>query len=103
MNCPDLTAIARAGTLRSDPEVENHVKSCPSCWLDWQVMTGVRLLAEAEARERLGPHDPGTEKAAAMVLPVIPPDDPVTWGQHAGSVLLVAASVVLFIFASGAF
>ena len=79
MSCPDLAAIARVGTPRGDRMLAEHVQSCRSCWLDWQILTGVRLLAEVHGA-----------------------DDPVTWGQRTGAALLVAASVVLFILAGGA-
>ena len=55
MTCPDPTALARASSPNSDPEVAQHLKNCPSCWLDWQIQEGTRyaLYPETEVPSAL--------------------------------------------------
>ena len=55
MACPDQDAIARLKSLDGDPEVIRHLKDCPSCWLDWQILHGTRhaLYPPGEVRPEL--------------------------------------------------
>lgn len=46
MKCPDLSELARAGTPRADPAVVEHLKTCSSCWLDWQIQEGARYALD---------------------------------------------------------
>lgn len=46
MNCPDLRTLSRVGTPNADPAVVEHVSSCESCWLDWQIQQGMRYLED---------------------------------------------------------
>lgn len=48
MTCPDLSALARAGAPHSDPAVAEHLKTCESCRLDWQIQQGTRYLLDPE-------------------------------------------------------
>ncbi len=49
MTCPDPIALTRAKPPVADPEVVEHLKSCPSCWLDWQIHQGARFALDPEA------------------------------------------------------
>ncbi len=49
MTCPDPTALTRASSPQADPDVLEHLKSCPSCWLDWQIQHGARYALNPEA------------------------------------------------------
>ena len=48
MSCPDLSALARVGTMEADPEVVEHLKKCDSCLLDWQIQLGTRYLSDPQ-------------------------------------------------------
>lgn len=49
MTCPDPIALTRANSPDADPEVVEHLRSCPSCWLDWQIQQGARYALNPEA------------------------------------------------------
>jgi predicted anti-sigma-YlaC factor YlaD len=49
MTCPDPIALARTNSPDADPEVVEHLKSCPSCLLDWQIRQGARYALDPEA------------------------------------------------------
>ena len=42
MTCPDPVALARATSPDAAPAVAEHLKTCASCWLDWQIQQGTR-------------------------------------------------------------
>lgn len=46
MKCPDLSELARVSTPRADPAVVEHLKTCSSCWLDWQIQEGARYALD---------------------------------------------------------
>lgn len=48
MTCPDLTLLTRTNSQEADPEVLEHLSSCPSCWLDWQIQRGARYALNPE-------------------------------------------------------
>lgn len=48
MTCPDLSALARAGGPHADPAVAEHLKTCDSCRLDWQIQQGTRYLLDPD-------------------------------------------------------
>lgn len=50
MKCPDLSELARVGTPRADPAVVEHLKTCSSCWLDWQIQAGARYALDPRFR-----------------------------------------------------
>ncbi len=50
MKCPDLSELARAGTPRADPAAVQHLKTCSSCWLDWQIQEGARYALDPRFR-----------------------------------------------------
>lgn len=49
MTCPGPTALSRAHGPGGDPGVLEHLKNCPSCWLDWQIQQGARYALDPEA------------------------------------------------------
>lgn len=49
MTCPGPTALTRMRSPDAGPEVLEHLKSCPSCWLDWQIQQGARYALDPEA------------------------------------------------------
>lgn len=50
MKCPDLSELARVGTPSADPAVVEHLKTCSSCWLDWQIQEGARYALDPRFR-----------------------------------------------------
>lgn len=88
-SCPDLSALARAGTPHADPEVVEHLKHCEACRLDWQIQQGTRYLLDPEidTSASAGLNQRIVARATAIVrrseqLP--------GWGHLAGSGLLAA-------------
>lgn len=63
MTCPGPTALARATAPDGDPVVIEHLKGCPSCWLDWQIQQGARYALDPEAEVSAGL----TERAIARI------------------------------------
>lgn len=50
MSCPDLSALARAGAPHADPAVAEHLRTCDSCRLDWQIQQGTRYLLDPDIK-----------------------------------------------------
>ena len=50
MSCPDLSALARVGTPHADPAVVEHLGTCDSCRLDWQIQQGTRYLLDPDIK-----------------------------------------------------
>ena len=48
MTCPDPIVFLRATSLEADPELVAHLKSCPSCQLDWQIQQAVGYALSPE-------------------------------------------------------
>lgn len=48
MTCPDPIALTRADSPEADPKLAAHLKSCPSCWLDWQIQRGASYALNPE-------------------------------------------------------
>lgn len=96
MNCPDLSSLSRVGTPRADPSVVEHLKRCPSCWMDWQIQQGTRLLR----RRANDAHDLSDLNDAVMAEVAIAEqrfDVPAGLVELAVSALLIAAAVMLFL------
>lgn len=49
MTCHDPIALTRVRSPNADSGVLEHLKSCPSCWLDWQIRQGARYALDPEA------------------------------------------------------
>lgn len=96
MSCPDLSALARAGTPQADPEVTEHLRTCRSCWLDWQIQQGARYLDDP----LLAPTDDADERVVARATLIQRlADRPAGWRHLAASGLLVATAVLVFLLA----
>ena len=97
MICPDLSALARAGTPRGDPAVEEHLHSCDSCWLDWQIQQGARCLAISGGKAPHDPRDLNEQVLTRIALIASQSEGPSGWKQLALSGLLIAVSVLIFL------
>ena len=94
MTCPDLSALARAGTPRADPAVEEHLRTCRACWLDWQIQQGARYLHEAQVNPADDTDDLVVARATLIQRLA---DRPAGWPHLAASGLLVAMAVLVFL------
>lgn len=98
MNCPDLAALKRVGTPRGDPSVVEHVRTCDSCWLDWQIQQGARALDGGTDREH-GLHELDRAVMAEIALANRRFDGPAGRVQLMVSALLIAAAILTFLLA----
>lgn len=94
MTCPDLSALARAGTPQADPAVEEHLRTCRACWLNWQIQQGARYLHEGQINPVDDPDDLVVARAT-MIQRLA--DRPAGWPHLAASGLLVATAVLVFL------
>ena len=94
MSCPDLSALARAGTPRADPMVVEHIRSCRSCWLDWQIQQGARYLHDPRIKATGDLDDRIIARAA---LAVRHSERPASWRLLAVAGLLVATAILYFL------
>ena len=93
MSCPDLSALARVGTPHADPAVVEHLGTCDSCRLDWQIQQGTRYLLDPEIK---------TSASAGLDERIIARATAIMrhserrpgWGHLFGSGLLVALAAV---------
>ncbi len=103
MRCPDLVDIVRSATT-PDPPVLEHLRRCPSCWLDWQIQQGMRCLLDADTSAPPGGNgleDLNRRVMARIPLVPRPSDGAVTWQQSWLWGLLVALGVFVFLMMSG--
>lgn len=96
MTCPDLSALARAGTPQADPAVMEHLQACRSCWVDWQIQQGARYLDDPLVTPT---HDTDERVLARATLIQRLADRPAGWRHLAASGLLVATAVLVFLLA----
>ena len=96
MKCPDLSALARAGTPRADPAVKEHLRTCRTCWLDWQIQQGARYLDDPLVTHT-GDGDDRVVARATLIQRLA--DRPAGWRHLAASGLLVATAVLVFLLA----
>lgn len=94
MSCPDLSALARAGTPQADPAVKEHLRACRACWLDWQIQQGARYLHEEQIN--LADDLDDLVVARATLIHRLA-DRPAGWPHLAASGLLVATAVLVFL------
>ena len=93
MSCPDLSALSRAGAPHADPAVVEHLRTCDSCRLDWQIQQGTRYLLDPQIE---------TSASAGLDARIIARATAIMrhsehlpgWGHLAGSGLLVALAAV---------
>lgn len=88
-SCPELSALARAGTPHADPEVVEHLKNCDACRLDWQIQQGFRYLLDPEINTSASATL--NERIIARATAIIRQSEPLPgWRQLVGSGLLAA-------------
>lgn len=97
MNCPDLAALRRAGTPRSDPAVVEHLQTCEECWLDWQIQEGARLLLDPEEKTVRDLSDPDERVLTRIAALARESDTATSWKQLVLSALLIAFAVLVFV------
>ena len=93
MSCPDLSTLARAGAPHADPAVVEHLRTCDSCRLDWQIQQGTRYLLDPQI---------GTSASASLDERIIARATAIMrhserlpgWGHLFGSGLLAALAAV---------
>ena len=93
MTCPDLSALARAGAPHSDPAVAEHLKTCESCRLDWQIQQGTRYLLDPDIDTSASADL--DERIVARATAIMRQSEPLPgWGHLVGSGLVVALAAV---------
>ncbi len=98
MSCPDLSTLARAGPPHSDPAVIEHIRTCESCRLDWQIQQGTRYLLDPQidTSASAGLDERIVARATAIMRHT---ERRPGWGHLVGSGLLVALAAVAFMWA----
>lgn len=91
MSCPDLRTLGRVGTPNADPAILEHIASCRSCWLDWQIQQGARLLKDPATTGATDVHD---RVIARMHLRSRHFELPAGWAHSAISGTLVAIATL---------
>ncbi len=94
MTCPDLSALARAGTPKADPVVVDHIRNCNSCWVDWQIQQGARFLRDPQV---MAADDLDERIVARAALIARHSERPASWRRLAVTGLLVGAVVFLLL------
>ena len=93
MNCPDLSALSRAGAPHADPAVAEHLRTCDSCRLDWQIQQGTRYLLDPEI-ETSATVDLDERIVARATAIMRHTEQLPGWRHLAGSGLLVALAAI---------
>jgi len=96
--CPDPTALDRTGAHDADPEVIEHLKTCPSCWLDWQIQHGLRHVLDPQRPVRA---DLNERVIARMALREAQLERTLRWQDLAMSAVLVVLATGVFFLATG--
>lgn len=91
MSCPDLRTLGRVGTPNADPAILEHIASCRSCWLDWQIQQGARYLQDPATT---GAADANDRVIARMHLRSQHFELPAGWAHSAISGTLVAIATL---------
>ena len=88
-SCPELFALARAGTPHAAPEVVEHLRNCDACRLDWQIQLGTRYLLDPEINTSASAslHERIIARATAVIRHT---EQLPGWGHLAGAGLLTA-------------
>lgn len=92
MSCPDLRTLGRVGTDNADPSILEHIASCRSCWLDWQIQQGARYLEDPATRGAT--EDLDDRVVARMLLRSRHLELPAGWAHSAISGTLVAIATL---------
>ncbi|MCY3676024.1 MAG: DUF3379 domain-containing protein [Gemmatimonadetes bacterium] len=96
--CPDPTALNRTGAHDADPELIEHLKTCPSCWLDWQIQHGLRHVLDPQRPVR---YDLNERVIARMALREAQLERTLRWQDLAMSAVLVVVATGVFFLATG--
>ena len=96
--CPDPTALNRTGAHDADPELIEHLKTCPSCWLDWQIQHGLRHVLDPQRPVRA---DLNERIIARMALRAAQLERTLRWQDLAMSAVLVVLATGVFFLATG--
>ncbi len=91
MSCPDLRTLGRVGTPDADPAILEHITSCRSCWLDWQIQQAARYLQDPATA---GAADANDRVIARMLLRSRHLELPAGWTHSAISGTLVAIATL---------
>ena len=97
MTCPDSTTLARTDAPDADPELVEHIKTCPSCWLDWQIQNGLRHVLDPQIEVRT---DLNERVIARMALRAAQLERTLRWQDVAMSVVLVVVATGVFFLAT---
>ena len=93
VSCPDLSALARAGAPHADPAVAEHLRTCDSCRLDWQIQQGTRYLLDPEIKTSASADL--DERIIARATAIMRHSERLPgWGHLFGSGLLAALAAV---------
>lgn len=98
MTCPDQTALDRTDAHDADPELLQHLKTCPSCWLDWQIQHGLRHVLHPQRPVR---YDLNERVIARMALKEAQLERTLRWQDLAMSAVLVVLATGVFFLATG--
>jgi len=98
MTCPDPVALDRTDAHDADPELLEHVKTCPSCWLDWQIQHGLRHVLDPQIPVRA---DLNERVIARMALRKAQLERTLRWQDLAMCAVLVVAATGVFFLATG--
>ncbi|MXX56747.1 MAG: DUF3379 domain-containing protein [Gemmatimonadetes bacterium] len=96
--CPDHAALGRIGAHDADPELVEHLKTCPSCWLDWQIQHGLRHVLDPQIPVRA---DLNERVIARMALRAAQLEKTLRWQDLAVSAVLVLVATGVFFLATG--
>lgn len=96
--CPDQTALDRIGAHDADPELIEHVRTCPSCWLDWQIQQGMRHVFDPQIPVRA---DLNERVIARMALREAQLERTLRWRDLAMAAVLVVVATGVFFLATG--
>ena len=93
MSCPDLSALSRAGAPHADPAVAEHLRTCDSCRLDWQIQQGTRYLLDPDIRTNASADL--DERIIARATAILRQSEQRPgWRHHAASGLLVGLAAI---------
>ena len=97
MTCPDPMALDRTDRPDADPAVVEHLKTCPSCWLDWQIQHGLRHVLDPRTEVRA---DLNERVIARVALRAARLEKTLRWRDLAMCAALVTAATMVFCLAA---
>ena len=97
MTCPDYMVLARTDLRNADPELVEHLKTCPSCWLDWQIQHGLRHVLDPQRPVRA---DLNERVIARLALSAAQLERTLRWQDLTMSAVLVVVATGVFFLAT---